>query len=67
MPKICCNQNTKALRTFNNLSLCNKFLKTREQKEIKFKLNYHTAETVGFYNLKAVLTRCSTARMDEIL
>ena len=52
MPKICCNQNTKALRTFNNLSLCNKFLKTREQKEIKFKLKLSHCRNCGLLQLE---------------
>lgn len=65
MPKICCKKNTKILRSFSNLSLCNKFLKKPLQKETKFTLKLSQCRSCGLLQLNRALKANMIAQEHE--
>jgi 2-polyprenyl-3-methyl-5-hydroxy-6-metoxy-1,4-benzoquinol methylase len=65
MPKICCQKNTKILRSFNNLSLCNKFIKKPSQKETKFTLKLSQCKSCGLLQLNKALKANMIAQEHE--
>ena len=65
MSKICCKKNTKVLRSFTNLSLCNRFLKNLKQKETKFNLKLSQCKSCGLLQLKRALKANMIAQEHE--
>ena len=65
MPKICCKKNTKIMRSFKNLYLCNKFLKNQKQKQAKFNLNLSQCRSCGLLQLNRPLRANMIAQEHE--
>ena len=65
MPKICCKKNTKILRSFKNLYLCNKFLKKKKQKQAKFNLKLSQCRSCGLLQLNRPLRANMIAQEHE--